>query len=69
MPTRGGGFGAIYSEPFLEVTVARASSTESNAEQAALDWLEGLGWGIPHGPTSAPITLTSTRKHKSKKPL
>ncbi len=28
--------------------------TESTVEQAALDWLEDLGWGVAHGPDIAP---------------
>ena len=28
--------------------------TESIVEQAALAWLEGLGWKIAHGPDIAP---------------
>ena len=50
MPTRGGGFETIYSKAKLVVTVARASFTESNVEQATLDWLEGWDWYLAHGP-------------------
>ena len=31
-----------------------ASFTEGEVEQAALDWLEGCGWNIAHGPDIAP---------------
>ena len=34
---------------------------ESNVEDAALDWLEGLGWKIAHGPDIAPDTLGAER--------
>ena len=30
--------------------------TEADVEQAALDWLSGLGWGVAHGPDIAPET-------------
>ena len=29
--------------------------TEADVEQAALDWLSGLGWGVAHGPDIAPV--------------
>jgi hypothetical protein len=32
------------------------SFTESIVEQAALAWLESLGWQIAHGPEIAPIS-------------
>ena len=28
--------------------------TEADVEQAALAWLEGLGWRVAHGPDIAP---------------
>ena len=28
--------------------------TESDVEEAALAWLQGLGWGVAHGPDIAP---------------
>ena len=28
--------------------------TEADVEQAALDWLADLGWGVAHGPDIAP---------------
>ena len=28
--------------------------TEADVEQAALEWLAGLGWGVAHGPDIAP---------------
>ena len=36
------------------MTVARASFTESTVEDAALEWLEHLGWQVIHGPDIAP---------------
>ena len=35
--------------------------TESEVEQATLDWLEGLRWSIVHGPEIAPDTPNSER--------
>ena len=35
--------------------------TESVVEEAALDWLDGLGWSIAHGPDIAPDTLAVER--------
>ena len=35
--------------------------TESEVEQAALEWLEGLHWSIVHGPDIAPDTPDSER--------
>ncbi len=35
--------------------------TESVVEDAALDWLESLGWSIAHGPDIAPDTLAAER--------
>ena len=35
--------------------------TESTVEDAALSWLEGLGWSIAHGPDIAPDTLGAER--------
>ena len=37
------------------------SFTESDVEQAALAWLEGLGWNVAHGPDLAPDTLDAER--------
>ena len=39
--------------------------TESIVEQAALAWLEGLGWRITHGPDIAPDTLGAEREDYS----
>ena len=36
--------------------------TESEAEQAALNWLESLGWRVKHGPDIAPGTLEAERE-------
>ena len=36
------------------MTGASASLTESEVEDAALDWLKGLGWDVAHGPEIAP---------------
>ena len=30
--------------------------TEADVEQAALDWLSGLGWALAHGPDMSPET-------------
>ncbi len=35
--------------------------TESVVEDAALDWLDSLGWSIAHGPDIAPDTLAAER--------
>ena len=35
--------------------------TESVVEQAALDWLEGLGWHVAHGPDVAPESAGAER--------
>ncbi len=35
--------------------------TESNVEQAALAWLDGLSWNVAHGPDLAPDTLGAER--------
>ena len=35
--------------------------TESVVEEAALDWLESLGWNVAHGPDIAPDTLGAER--------
>lgn len=36
--------------------------TESIVEEAALDWLEGLGWTVKHGPEIAPGELFAERR-------
>ena len=35
--------------------------TEAEVEQAALDWLAGLGWAVAHGPDIAPETPNAER--------
>ena len=35
--------------------------TESTVEQAALEWLESLGWSVAHGPDIAPDTTGAER--------
>ena len=35
--------------------------TEADVEQAALEWLAGLGWGVAHGPAIAPETPAAER--------
>ena len=35
--------------------------TEADVEQAALDWLSGLGWQVVHGPDIAPDTPGAER--------
>ena len=37
------------------------SITESTVEQAALDWLAGIGWGVAYGPDIAPDTSNAER--------
>ena len=37
--------------------------TESVVEQAALDWLRALDWGIAHGPEIAPDQPAAERAH------
>ena len=41
--------------------MSRFSFTESLVEEAALDWLDGLGWIIKHGPDIAPETPVAER--------
>ena len=36
--------------------------TESDVEQAALDWLEDLGFAVKHGPEIAPGELAAERE-------
>lgn len=36
--------------------------TESTVEEAALAWLEAIGWRIVHGPDIAPDTLAAERR-------
>jgi len=43
------------------VTGGSAAFTESEVEDAALGWLEGLGWKLVHGPNIAPHGLESER--------
>ena len=35
--------------------------TEADVEQAALDWLSGIGWHVAHGPDTAPDTPDAER--------
>ena len=35
--------------------------SESVVEEAALDWLDSLGWTVVHGPDIAPDTLAAER--------
>ena len=39
-----------------------ARFTESIVEEAALTWLEGLGWAVKHGPEIAPEELAAERR-------
>ena len=41
--------------------MAHASFSESTVEQAALAWLESLGWSVAHGPDIAPDTTGAER--------
>ena len=43
------------------MTVVHASFTESDVEDAAIDWLVGLGWSVVHGPDIAPDTPGAER--------
>ncbi len=43
------------------MTGGSAAFTESEVEDAALGWLEGLGWKLVHGPNIAPHGLESER--------
>jgi type I restriction enzyme R subunit len=36
--------------------------TESVVEQAALAWLESIGWRVAHGPDIAPDTIGAERR-------
>ena len=38
-----------------------AAFTESEVEEAALEWLEALGWQVAHGPEIAPDASSSER--------
>ena len=37
-----------------DMTSASVSFTESEVEDAALEWREGFGWTVAHGPDIAP---------------
>ncbi len=43
------------------MTPVSATFTESEVEDAALEWLEGLGWELAHGPDMAPDAADSER--------
>ncbi len=43
------------------MTPVSAAFTESEVEEAALEWLEGLGWKLAHGPNIAPQAADSER--------
>ena len=43
----------------------KTTLTEADVEQAALDWLSGLGWGVAHGPDIAPDTPDAERSRLS----
>ena len=43
------------------MTRATAAFTESEVEDAALEWLGGLGWEVAHGPNIAPHAADSER--------
>ena len=40
--------------------------SESTVEEAALDWLAGLGWSVAHGPDIAPSEPAAEREDYSK---
>ena len=37
------------------MTVVPAFFSESDVEDAIIDWLVGLGWSVAHGPDIAPV--------------
>ena len=43
------------------MTSASATFTESEVEDAALEWLGSLGWSVAHGPSIAPDAADSER--------
>ena len=43
------------------MTSASARFTESEVEDAALEWLNGLGWNVAHGPEIAPHATGAER--------
>ena len=43
------------------MTSATAAFTESEVEDAALEWLESLGWRVLHGPSIGPDTPNAER--------
>ncbi len=47
------------------MTNATAAFTESEVEDAALEWLENLGWSVVHGPSIAPDTPSAERSDYS----
>ena len=47
------------------MTSATAAFTESEVEDAALEWLEDLGWSVVHGPSIAPDTPNAERSDYS----
>jgi type I restriction enzyme, R subunit len=55
--------GEIQGTPTSPITETQAMSVvaESTVEQAALDWFEGLGYGVLQGPDIAPGELLSER--------
>ena len=48
------------------MTPASATFTESEVEEAALEWLKNLGWRVAHGPDIAPDVAGSERTDYSK---
>ncbi|MDE0528194.1 MAG: type I restriction endonuclease subunit R, partial [Truepera sp.] len=47
------------------MTSAAATFTESEVEDAALEWLENLGWKVAHGPNIAPHAADAERTEYS----
>ena len=47
------------------MTRASATFTESEVEDAALEWLENLGWSVVHGPSIGPDTPSAERSDYS----
>jgi len=57
----GGLHGAVVSRTAEGAEKALSAFTESVVEDAALDWLQNLGWGMKHGPEIAPGELFAER--------
>ena len=47
------------------MTRASATFTESEVEDATLEWLDSLGWRVLHGPSIGPDTAGAERSDYS----